>query len=320
MNNPLISVIVPVYRVEKYLRTCVDSILTQTYSNLEVILVDDGSPDGCPAICDEYAKQDARVQVIHQKNAGVCAARNAALDICTGEYITFIDSDDFVHPRYMETLVTARQEQSAEASLVSYEVVPMDAGPEKCQTPFTGAPSRRITGRDACLMLTDSEQWTRIVTPWGKLYPRQIFETMRWPALPMRDDEAFTYKLLYPLNSIAACDAPLYYYRVNPDSIVHQAFSEKYLIIFSVYDERTRYYEAHHDAELALKTTNTAFYMATYYYTTFFDKALTPRLADLQKKYYHSLLRRKPGFKMVCAYTYKYISSRLFVRFAAKKH
>ena len=111
MNHPLVSVIVPVYRVENYLRTCIDSILAQTYSDLEVILVDDGSPDGCPAICDEYAKQDARVRVIHQKNAGLSAARNAGLDLCQGEYITFIDSDDFVHPRFVELLLKCLPER-----------------------------------------------------------------------------------------------------------------------------------------------------------------------------------------------------------------
>ena len=95
-QQPLISVIVPVYKVEKYLHRCVDSILNQTYRNLEIILVDDGSPDNCGAICDEYAAKDNRIRVIHQENTGVSAARNAGLEACTGEYVAFVDSDDYV--------------------------------------------------------------------------------------------------------------------------------------------------------------------------------------------------------------------------------
>lgn len=96
MNDPLISVIVPVYKVEKYLDECVESIVNQTYRNLEIILVDDGSPDNCPQMCDDWAKRDARIRVIHKENGGLSSARNAGLDVCTGEYISFIDSDDWL--------------------------------------------------------------------------------------------------------------------------------------------------------------------------------------------------------------------------------
>ena len=102
--NPLISVVVPIYNVEKYLERCVESLRSQTYENLEIILVDDGSPDGCPAICDAYVKKDARIQVIHQVNAGLSRARNAGIDIAGGEYIAFVDSDDYVAPDFIESL------------------------------------------------------------------------------------------------------------------------------------------------------------------------------------------------------------------------
>ena len=103
----LISVIVPVYKVEKYLKRCVDSILAQTYPCLEVILVDDGSPDGCPAICDEYAREDRRVRVIHKENGGLSDARNAGIDAAKGKFLGFVDSDDYVHPRFYELLLQA---------------------------------------------------------------------------------------------------------------------------------------------------------------------------------------------------------------------
>ena len=110
MKQPLISIIVPVYNVEPYINKCVDSILSQTYKNLEVILVDDGSPDNCPKICDNYASIDNRIKVIHQKNAGLSVARNNALDICTGEYVAFVDSDDWIENNLIEIAIGKMQE------------------------------------------------------------------------------------------------------------------------------------------------------------------------------------------------------------------
>lgn len=118
-QNNLVSVIVPIYNVEPYLRKCVDSILAQTYINLEVILVDDGSPDGCPAICDEYKEKDERVKVIHKSNGGLSDARNAGLDAMTGEYVTFVDSDDWLEFDVIQTLVN----EAASNMIVSIEAV-----------------------------------------------------------------------------------------------------------------------------------------------------------------------------------------------------
>lgn len=120
MESKLISVIVPVYNVEKYLSKCIDSILAQTYKNLEIILVDDGSPDNCPKICDEYAKKDNRIKVIHKENGGLSAARNVALDIAKGEYIGFVDSDDFIAEDMYEVLYNLAEKYNAEISSVSF--------------------------------------------------------------------------------------------------------------------------------------------------------------------------------------------------------
>lgn len=121
IRNPLITVIVPVYNVERYLRRCLDSIIEQTYRNLEVILVDDGSPDGCPAICDEYASNDDRVRVIHKKNGGLSSARNAALDSKpTGDYVTFVDGDDWIAPNYYEYCIKKLEENKADVIQVDY--------------------------------------------------------------------------------------------------------------------------------------------------------------------------------------------------------
>ena len=102
--NPLISVIVPIYNRELYLEKCIESIVSQTYSNLEIILVDDGSPDNCPAICDEWAKKDSRIKVVHKENGGVASARNAGLSAATGDYVAFVDGDDFIAPEMYSVL------------------------------------------------------------------------------------------------------------------------------------------------------------------------------------------------------------------------
>ena len=118
-NNPKISVIVPVYKVEKYLDKCVESIVNQTYKNLEIILVDDGSPDNCPAMCDEWAEKDERIRVIHKENGGLADARNAGMDIATGDYIGFVDSDDWIEPNMYEVLLKNALKYDADISTIS---------------------------------------------------------------------------------------------------------------------------------------------------------------------------------------------------------
>ena len=115
----LVSIIIPVYKVEKYLPNCIESILRQTFKDFELILVDDGSPDNCGEICEEYAQKDSRIKVVHQPNGGLSAARNSGIDIAKGDYLTFIDSDDFVFPHYLEILVKLCQENDADMSVCS---------------------------------------------------------------------------------------------------------------------------------------------------------------------------------------------------------
>ena len=153
----LISVIVPVYKVEKYLKRCVDSILAQTYPCLEVILVDDGSPDGCPAICDEYAREDRRVRVIHKENGGLSDARNAGIDAAKGKFLGFVDSDDYVHPRFYELLLQALKEEGADiAGCDVKKVCKTEKIEEKEQQPiqrtvYSGERQRQICMMHKCI-------------------------------------------------------------------------------------------------------------------------------------------------------------------------
>ena len=166
----LISVIIPVYKVEKYLCRCVDSVLEQTYTNMEIILVDDGSPDNCPVMCDEYARQDSRVKVIHQENAGLSGARNAGIDMAQGQWLAFVDSDDYLAADFLERLYQACVDTGSSLSVCRWEYVRGETIPEH----GTGE-TRVYTGREmlANLYVPDGAYF---VVAWNKLYRKEWIE------------------------------------------------------------------------------------------------------------------------------------------------
>lgn len=228
MREPdkLVSVIIPVYKVEKYLPMCVDSVLNQTYQNLEVILVDDGSPDNCPAICDDYAQKDKRIRVIHQKNAGLSMARNAGLDICTGDYITFVDSDDALHVAFVARLLAACEENGAEIAVGDFmKATPAEYLP-KIAAPLANKPVRVVDGREANMMLYRRSEWVRMVTAWGKLFRREMLETERFPDVKLHEDEALIYKLLYRSRQVVMVDGALYLYTANQAGLIMRCDSD----------------------------------------------------------------------------------------------
>ena len=215
-TNPLVSVIVPVYKVEPYLRRCLDSIVGQTYKNLEIILVDDGSPDGCPAICDEYAAKDPRVVVIHKENGGLSDARNAGLEIAKGEYISFVDSDDWVADVYIEALWTALESQKAELAVCNYHVTESsytlkisdcDYKPSEVLEPVQAV--KKLWSKDA----------VAFVTSWGKLIKASLLDGLRFPKGFIHEDEYTTYKILYRASKTVFLNLPLYFYFQREGSI-----------------------------------------------------------------------------------------------------
>lgn len=217
MQKPLISIIVPVYKVEMYLRRCLDSIIGQSYSNIEIILVDDGSPDGCPQICDDYAVKDNRIKVIHKKNGGLSDARNAGLNICTGEYISFIDSDDWVSPEFINELYSSIKETHADIAIVNHEHV-------------TSFPARliqekrriKIFSRHQALFELIAKQRQPFVVSWGKLYRKELFNAIRFPTGKCHEDEFTSHLLINKVSRIVYSDRTLYFYYQRPDSITRE--------------------------------------------------------------------------------------------------
>lgn len=213
-----ISVIVPVYKVEGYLRRCVQSILDQTFKELEVILVDDGSPDGCGAICDDFAARDSRVKVIHKENGGLSDARNAGLDAATGEYIGFVDSDDHIEPTMYEALLGALEEAEADLSICNFAFVDEENVADGITPPLT---DEVLTRRQALERLgSDGENYVYFVTAWNRLYRRRLWEGLRFPVGKLHEDEFTAHRIFDRCEKIATVGQVLYRYVQRGGSIM----------------------------------------------------------------------------------------------------
>ncbi len=217
--TPLISIIIPVYNVEAYLRECVDSVLAQTYSDLEIILVDDGSTDGSAAICDEYATRDPRVRVIHKANGGLSDARNVGLDAATGDYIGFVDSDDWCEQRMFELLMQEAQAYDADIVVCAYYSFETDPVTTE-ENMWISGPRRRyeLTTRDAMVMLLKDKEIQNYV--WNKLYRAELWDGVRFPVGQKFEDINTAYKVFEKAERVAVIPYGLYYYRMRTDSIV----------------------------------------------------------------------------------------------------
>lgn len=245
VNQPIVSIIVPVYKVEKYLRQCVESVLAQTYSNWQLILVDDGSPDSSGKICDQYSRNDERIRVLHIENKGLSGARNAALPFVEGEFLTFLDADDALHPKFIELTLSHFSEDidvvaSSHTFDESYRAVP------------ASFPVYEFSGKEfTCEILYQSIKGCTN-SACGKLYRSSLFNSIRFkPGIGYEDLELF-YRLFSRLNKIIYIPLPLYFYRQHTGSYIH-TFSKSRADVLDVTDEMKRYFspaEATADKEL----------------------------------------------------------------------
>ncbi len=205
--NKLISIIVPVYEVEPYIVQCINSLINQTYKDIEIILVDDGSPDKCGNICDEFAKQDNRIIVIHKPNGGVSSARNIGLDICKGDYIMFADSDDWVEPNFCEEAIKLITTMGVECVSFSY----FDYVNENNKSLVTSG-SRYVSSEEAIESIWGENALFFIVV-WNKIFHRRLFNDIRFPEGYMFEDNAVTHRIFDLAKNIYLSDLPLYTYR-----------------------------------------------------------------------------------------------------------
>lgn len=223
----MISIVIPIYNVEPYLRRCLDSVLAQTYWDLEIILVDDGSPDGCGAICDEYAAKDGRVKVIHQQNKGLSGARNAGLSMATGEYIAFLDSDDYVDPTMYEKLLKVLEENRADIAECGYRWVKPDVTYDRENTGKVDV----YTNLEALEKLYFGDQMFGglSIVVWNKLYRAELLNGLQFAQGLINEDVDFTPRAMYKAGKIVKLNENLHNFFFSPNSISRSGFSLKRL-------------------------------------------------------------------------------------------
>lgn len=237
---PTVSVIVPVYKVEPYLHRCVDSILEQTFSDFELILVDDGSPDNCGAICDEYAAKDSRVHVIHQQNGGLSAARNTGIEraLANGsQWLAFVDSDDEISPYYLSRMYEAAMEHHAELCVCDFRTIYPDG---KQHTDEPGIPARIAGGRELLEEKGFLGNW-HIVIACNKLYRAELFVSLRFPVGYVHEDEAVIHRVLGAAPKVVCIPDQLYYYYQRTNSITGSGRSVKSTDYLTAMADRIRY-------------------------------------------------------------------------------
>lgn len=221
MKQPLVSVVIPIYNVEKYLEECFDSVINQSYGNLEIVLVDDGSTDTSGQIADALGETDSRVVVVHKPNGGLSDARNAGISIARGDYITFIDSDDYVDVAYIEELIDTAITSASDIVQSNNSRNPNDLSKGSRQ-------KTELSGSDAFVELMKFK--TISPTAWGKLYKTSIFSDnkIHFPVGRLHEDTAVLYKLVYLANKVSCIDSVLYYYRINQNSIMTASYTQKH--------------------------------------------------------------------------------------------
>lgn len=221
----LISVIVPCYKVEQYLPKCIDSILAQTYTNLEILLVDDGSPDKCGEICDAYAKKDERIKVIHKENGGLADARNAALDIAAGEWFVCVDSDDYVTDDYIETLYRLVCKYRCKIAVAQVHPFLDGTEPTSSQPNYQECVYSKTDGLERMFYQTPFD-----TSAWCKIYHRSLFSNdIRYPFGLIYEDLPTTYRLFLRTDKVAYCNQAIYNYLLRKDSLEGQPFNVRKL-------------------------------------------------------------------------------------------
>lgn len=242
LKMELVTIIVPIYKVEQYLERCINSLLRQTYTYLEIILVDDGSPDRCGEICDSYAQKDERIRVIHKQNGGLSSARNSGIELCTGEWIMFVDSDDFIASDTVEYLLKLCCEYRVKISQCGLVRGTCDSFPDE-----TVAENVRVW---EFRKLYGAPHRVYSTTAWAKLYDATLFREIRFPYGLINEDEDAIFKVFYTAERIVISNRHLYYYYMSENSILrNQDQSVKYDFV-TIFEDRLRWLKCRAEDDL----------------------------------------------------------------------
>lgn len=248
-DQDLITVIVPVFNVSQFLRKCLKSIIDQSYRNIEIIIIDDGSTDGSGNICDELSVTDERVKVIHQLNMGLSGARNTGLDNASGKYIFFCDSDDYIEPDALEKMLFKLKRDHADIVACGFSKVYQNSGESKEKKElFTNPKPGRWNGYQSVIQMMRNNNVCTVV--WNKLYRKELFEGIRFPLNVKNEDEATTYKLLYKAGIVTYTPDTLYNYTQRQESIIHENLEGWYADFIDAINDRIEYFRKLQEEEL----------------------------------------------------------------------
>lgn len=290
----MISVIVPIYNVEKYLIKCIESIINQTYKNLEIILVDDGSPDNCPSICDEYAKKDDRIKVIHKENGGLSDARNVGIDASTGEYLAFVDSDDYISCDMLEKLYCRIVKDESDLAICNLNYVDesdriLDVGTIQVEDKLV----------DEIVFWNElyGVNYAYCVVAWNKLYRRKLFENVRYEKGRLHEDEYIIHQIVSQCNRISFLKDKCYNYLQRSDSIMGKSFSVKRLDFSEASIKRSLYFKKRRWQQLAeLSLMRSIVDMQRgYQKLNMKDKLIKKRFKEIHKQYRQAYLKVAKG-------------------------
>lgn len=250
--NDKVSVIVPIYNVEKYVAFCLESIMKQTYKNLEILIIDDGSPDHSSAICEKIAQSDFRIKVLHKKNGGAASARNYGMKYATGQYFVFVDSDDWIENTMIEDLLNAAKENDVKIACCGHYRVKENKI------------KKEIHIQDNCLFsfreiiektVFDDGVGT---ADWAKIYDRSVFDKIEFPEGEINEDAAIIYRLFAKCEKIYVLGKSYYYYRQNSDGVTKQDYSEKYDVVLKNHLSNIEFVSAIHPDARAIMEASAA--------------------------------------------------------------
>lgn len=302
----MISVIVPVYKVEAYLEICLKSIVEQTYENLEIILIDDGSPDQCPQICEAYAKRDKRICVIHQENQGLAVARNTGLQHITGEYVLFVDSDDFLDKEFCTRVISVIEKEKCD--IVIGKVVTVDEQDNyiKSECEYTINKFEILDNFQAMKEIVSEKRVTGY--SWGKLYKRELLADITYPKGKLYEDRFTIYKYFAKAKKVCFCPDAIAYYRMRKDSITHSLNLGRYYDLLEAEKEVLQFCIKQYPELVEMEE---AYYFGRFVHIwiTFFDsknKNEIKNLVKMMKKVYKEYGRKK-NIKIMHKISYKMI-------------
>lgn len=286
-----VSIIVPVYKVEQYLPKCIESIIHQTYKNIEILLIDDGSPDTCPKICDEYAKQDKRIQVFHRENSGVSSARNFGLEKATGDWVCFIDSDDYVCLNYVEHFMEVAKRTDAKIICASY--LEIEEGQDEDNILEIGQDKISVLNKEEALYLLLCDKLRSY--PWNKIFARELWDDIKWNEdYKVYEDCMTLYLLFSKCDEIAISRKKTYRYLQRSSSVLHQQSPDIFLKLFDVLDAQQKYINKCNfkfNKEIPFDLLRIEYYRRYLNYCLSTQNNMTIHLTDVVSKKHMNLIR-----------------------------